>query len=512
MGPDGDSKAGCAWPPAEPRAETRGLTAPSPARAQARRLRRPGWHLAAPFLLAWAAACGGPAGTAAHRPPGTTPTTAPGESTTTLGTSGAQWTTYGGGTARASADTAEGPLSGAPTKAWTSSGLDGAVYGEPLLFDGEVLVATENDTVYALAATNGATLWSVHLGTAVPASRLPCGDITPVVGVTSTMTVDPASGTLFVSGATINGASVVHSLYAIDISTHAVAWRRALDQPGWVAADELQRAGLALDDGNVLVSFGGNYGDCGSYHGWVIGVPESGTGALLAYRVPTANEGAIWAPPGPAVNTAGDVFVATGNGSAGAGQPFDHGDAVVELTPSLSEQQYWAPADWAQLNADDLDLGSTSPVLVGSDELFEVGKGGAGYLLHTASLGGVGGPAEEVGLCNSRGATAYDAALSALYVVCTDTGTIDEVTLGGGHLQRGWTWSSPGGGASSATLARGLLWVVDQRASTLYGIDPSTGATRVSSPLATGALAHYVGVSAGEGLLVVAGHAVEAFR
>lgn len=462
-------------------------------------------------LLAVATGCGGPS--MAQRATTTAPTT----STTTPVTSttaapgAAAWTTYGGSTARTSADTTEGAMNSAPAAAWTSPHLDGAVYGEPLIFGGEVLVATEGDTVYGLSASSGAVDWSDHLGTAVPQAALPCGDISPTVGVTSTMTIDPGSGLLFVSAALWNDSTVSHELIAIDLATHGVRWRRGLDQPGWSAPAQLQRAGLALDNGSVLVAFGGNYGDCGRYHGWVIGAPESGSGALSVYRVPTASEGAIWAPAGPAVDAAGDVFVATGNGSAGPGQPFDHGDAVIELSPTLSEKQYWAPSDWAQLNVEDLDLGSTTPVLLQNGALFVVGKGGTGYLLHTASLGGVGGAAASVALCNSRGATASGA--SELYVVCSDSGTVDQVQVSSGALHRGWTWTAPGGGASSPTLARGELWVVGRGDSTLYGVDPSTGATRWSVPLDTGTPPTFAGVSAGDGLLVVGGsRAVEAFR
>ena len=457
-------------------------------------------------LLSAAASCGGPAVTHHHVAPTTTSTrvTAPAATPS-------NWTTYGGSNVRTSADTTEGELSSAPIAAWTSPHLDGAVYGEPLIFDGQVFVATEADTVYGLSASTGAISWSDHLGTAVPAGDLPCGDISPTVGVTSTMTIDPASGTLFVSAALRNANAVTHQLFAIDLASHAVRWSRDLDQPGWSAAAQLQRSGLALDDGNVLVGFGGNFGDCGNYHGWVIGVPESGSGAMLTYKVPTANQGAIWAPAGPATDSAGNVFVSTGNGAAGAGQAFDHGDAVIELSPSLAEEQYWAPSNWAQLNRDDLDLGSTTPVLLGTGQLFIVGKGGTGYLLSAASLGGVGGPASTVGLCNSRGATAYGA--SELYVVCSDSGTIDQVQVGSGALRRGWTWESPGGGASSATLARGALWVADRANSTLYGVDPAAGTTRSSLPLDTGTPPTFAGVSAGDGLLVVGGSAaVEAFR
>ena len=55
-----------------------------------------------------------------------------------------------------------------------------------------VFVATENDTVYALSASTGAVVWSTHLGTPVPSGSLPCGDITPTVGITGTPVIDPS--------------------------------------------------------------------------------------------------------------------------------------------------------------------------------------------------------------------------------------------------------------------------------------------------------------------------------
>ncbi|MHB8682624.1 MAG: outer membrane protein assembly factor BamB family protein [Acidimicrobiales bacterium] len=440
----------------------------------------------------------------------TTTTTTP--ATTTTAPAAAAWTTYGGGPGRDSADTAEGAFGHQPAPAWTSPALDGPVYGQPLVSGGSVYAATQNDTVYALNATDGTVAWSVHLGAPVPAGALPCGDIAPSVGITSTMVLDPAVSLLFASAALWDGSSVRHVLAAVDVRSHTVAWQRDLDQPGWDAAAQLQRAGLALDQGHVLVGFGGNYGDCGPYNGWLIGVPESGSGGQLAYRVPSTRQGAIWAPPGPSVDPTGDVFVATGNGSAGPGQPFDHGNSVIELSPSLQELQYFAPANWAQDSAADADLGSTSPVLLGDGRLFQVGKERTGYLLHAGALGGVRASAPSIALCNSRGATAYGA--GNLYVVCSDDGTIVAVQVGTADtLARRWTWHSPTGDVSSPTLARGLLWAVDSQGAVLYGVDPASGATRFSSPLATGTLPHFAAPSAGAGLIVVAGsRAVEAFR
>ncbi|MDR3651080.1 MAG: PQQ-binding-like beta-propeller repeat protein [Acidimicrobiales bacterium] len=451
----------------------------------------------------------------AEHPPSTAGT-APGSSTsspaTTTPTSSASWLTYGGSFSRTSLDSTDPAFGHEPDAAWTSPAVDGPVYGEPLLYKGQVFVATENDTVYALSGATGAVEWSDHLATPVPSGMLPCGDIAPTVGITSTMVIDPSSGTLFASAALLSGASVKHAVYALDLATHRLLWSRDVDQAGWNAAAQLQRAGLALSAGHVVVGFGGNYGDCGNYHGWVVGVPESGSGSLLAYRVPTAREGAIWAPAGVTVDAAGDVYVVTGNGEAGPGEPFDHGDSVIELSPALTETRYFAPSNWAQDNADDGDLGSTAVMLLDASSMFIVGKQRTAYLLAATSLGGIGGQQASTDVCNSQGGNAYLA--PDAYVVCPDDGTIDQVRVGAGAaLARGWTWTSPTGGASSPTIAGGALWTVDIGASVLYGVDLSTGTTRFTLPLTTGAPPHFAAVSAAGGMLVVAGASrVEAFR
>jgi hypothetical protein len=74
-----------------------------------------------------------------------------------------------------------------------STALDGAVYAEPLVVHGTVIVATENDSVYSLDPANGSVLWRQHLGTPVRLSTLPCGNIDPL-GITGTPAFDPATG------------------------------------------------------------------------------------------------------------------------------------------------------------------------------------------------------------------------------------------------------------------------------------------------------------------------------
>jgi hypothetical protein len=441
--------------------------------------------------------------------PSTTTTTS---SPSTTAPVAASWTTYGGSLSRTALAASFPTVTTAPTEAWTSPDLDGGVYGEPLIDGGQVIVATENDTVYGLSASTGKVTWSDHLATPAPAGALPCGDIDPAVGVTSTMVIDPSTDTVYASAETETNGAVGHQLFAISLSTHRTRWSRDVDQPGWTAAAQLQRIALGLADGHVLVAFGGNADDCGAYHGWVVGVPESGTGALEAYQVPTARQGAIWAPAGVTVDAAGDVYVATGNGSATAGQPFDHGDAVIRLSPALTELSYFAPTNWAQDNADDGDLGSTSPVLLDGGQTFEVGKQTTAYLLDTAALGGIGGQVASLNVCPSLGGNAYQA--PDVYVVCPDAGEIAQVKIGPGNtMARGWTWRSPTGGASSPTIAGGVVWSIDLQASVLHGIDEANGTTAYSLPLDVGTPEHFAAPSAAGAMIVVAGsRAVEAFR
>jgi len=106
------------------------------------------------------------------------------------------WTAYHGNALGTGADLS-GVTFSPPNHAWTSPVLDGQVYGEPLEATGRVYVATENDTIYALAANTGAVLWFKHVGTPVPSSLLPCGDISPTVGITGTPVLDVGRGAIY---------------------------------------------------------------------------------------------------------------------------------------------------------------------------------------------------------------------------------------------------------------------------------------------------------------------------
>src|ERR1700722_12695232 len=103
----------------------------------------------------------------------------------------ADWPMYHRGAAHTGVAPAK-PAAGPLDIAWQQR-LDGAVYGQPLVIGSTVIAATENDSVYGLDRATGRVLWRTHLGTPVPLSKLPCGDIDPL-GITGTPVYDPATG------------------------------------------------------------------------------------------------------------------------------------------------------------------------------------------------------------------------------------------------------------------------------------------------------------------------------
>src|SRR5260370_36299396 len=141
--------------------------------------------------------------------------------------------------------------------------VDGAVYAEPLVVDGQVIVATENDTLYALDARTGQVQWRTSVGTPVPQSDLPCGNIDPL-GITGTPIYDPQTGLVY-AVAEIQGPG--HILVGVDVKTGHIKVRRLVDPPGMNPHAHQQRAALALSGGRAHIAFGGLHGACGNYHG-----------------------------------------------------------------------------------------------------------------------------------------------------------------------------------------------------------------------------------------------------
>jgi outer membrane protein assembly factor BamB len=395
------------------------------------------------------------------------------------------------------------------TRAWTSPTLDGQVYGEPLVLAGRVYVATENDTVYALSAVTGAVAWSVHLGRPVPSTALPCGDISPTVGITGTPVIDQAREEIYLVADVLTGGGPAHRLFGLGTASGKVELDQDVDPPGADPANLLQRTGLTLDAGQVVFGMGGNFGDCATYRGRVVAVPVTG-GTPRYFTVdaaPGENQGAVWmGGAAPVVDSRGDIWVSTGNGSVYSyAHAYDDSDSVLELSSSLRLLQFFAPTTWATNNSQDLDM-STAPVLLPDGQVILAGKSRIIYLLDGARLGGIGHQLATLGgsqdtivgsACSDDidggiavvGMTVYLPCLSGIIAV---RATSSPPAL---HL----LWSS-GTGGGPPVVAAGLVWTIGQDG-TLYGLDPATGKVRQQVTIGVPAN-HFPTPSVADGLLL----------
>jgi hypothetical protein len=218
------------------------------------------------------------------------------------------------------------------------------------------------------------------------------------------------------------------------------------------------------------VTFGGLAGDCGSYKGRLIGVPLSGQGASVIYTVPTAREGGMWQPSGPAVDHAGHLLVAVGNGAAVSGDPYDHSDSVLQLDTQARLQQYFAPTGWAKDNANDVDLGSIGPAVVGTRWLVQGGKSNRVYVLRQGHLGGIGGQVSSLVLSPSFGGSAVNG--STVYLPCVNgihALSVDST----GHLHLRWVSASSINGSPVEGGER--VWSLAPGAGRLYALSLSSG-------------------------------------
>jgi PQQ-like domain len=440
----------------------------------------------------------------------------------------ADWPTNHRSNARDGNDTSAVPFN-AIGQQWISSVLDGHIYGSPLLVGNQVIVATENNSIYSLDATSGAATWAApaHFGAPmVPAtdSRFGCHNVSPL-GILSTPVVDTATGIIYAVAFVQPGT---YELVAVHLSDGSQAFTPIPIAPtGFDPFRQQQRAALALANGNIYVGFGGYWGDCGSYHGFVFAIKADGTSTTLTTfndqaqavcKDTTPNGAAIWGPDGPSVDAGGNVYVTSGNGFSSGTGPYDCGETVFKLSPTLTYLDSWAPSAWAALNGSDNDIGSVNPALVGAtgNTIFQTGKNGWGYLLNTSALstqaGHIGGEAFAAPVCNAAVSSApnqngaVDQVFSGtayadpyVYVPCPEG--IKALQLGTGPSFT-TAWSSPSFSPTAPIVSGGVIWAIDHSTGTLHGLDPANGTFKFSASL--GSQTNFSTPAAGQGRIYVA--------
>jgi hypothetical protein len=315
--------------------------------------------------------------------------------------------------------------------------VDDQIYAQPLVVTNVPIpgkgthnilyVATVNDTVYAFDAddpTVVAPYWQTNFtgtfgGTLVVAPANTdmtgaCGgnyhDFSGNLGIVGTPVIDPVSRTMWlvvrtkeVSGATAN---FVQRLYALDITTGAsrvspVVISGTFDGVSFDPQRNNQRSALALANGNVYIAWS-SHCDWGPYHGWVMAYNASTLAQVAVYcDTPTGSAGGIWmSGQGPAVDSSGNIYVATGNGTVGvtgnASNPTNRAMSFLKLNGAdLSILSWFSPFNWSTLNNSDEDLGAGGILLIpGTTLALGGGKSLSSlpsnlYLVNKDNMGGV---------------------------------------------------------------------------------------------------------------------------
>lgn len=330
-----------------------------------------------------------------------------------------------------------------------SAPVDAAVYAQPLYVPGltikgavhnVVFIATENNSVYAYDAdVAGPPLWQINFNygapgatvTPVPNADVNCGDLQPVIGITSTPVIDLATNTLYAVAKTkevsASGASYYQRLHGVSVITGAESFPAVTItasvpgicgnvQNGNVVFDPLtqhQRAALLELNGFVYIA-SASHCDQGPYSGWLIGYDTRSLAQVAAFNTTPDDstgycKGGIWqSGGGPSADTFGNIFALTGNGGFNANLGgASYGNSLLKLSTSVtgavSVKDYFTPYNQMLLNQGDLDFGGSGTAVVIDDQAgpyphIVVGSGKAGtiYVMNRDSLGGYDGSTDKI--------------------------------------------------------------------------------------------------------------------
>lgn len=405
-----------------------------------------------------------------------------------------------------------------------SVAVNGAIYAQPLVLPNVTIgsttyadvayVATEENWVYAIDGATGNILWSTNLApsgyTFLQSSDLKCSNILPApgdIGVTGTPVIDISgnqggqtisSGILYVVAklkttttpysykqtlfalSVINGGNGVSASqpYAsIDIGG---TFNRITFTQGVVGTTapysltQNQRSALLAvpvsgQNPQIVVAWGGNCDHVNfPYNGWVMSYQLNSAQSALTQTaiwasVPAKHTyaGGIWGGgSGPAADSSGHIFLATGNGDSSvkvstppndaptscSTAPCDYGNSILEMQQSgttFSVLDFFTAYDWVTRNTYNSDVGSGGvmllPVQSGGNPqnlLVQAGKEGTVFLAQTSPVGTLGG---------YTGNGVSDSTVQALkQALCYNTAAECGVTGGGAW----WSTTSGGGGST----------------------------------------------------------------
>lgn len=294
--------------------------------------------------------------------------------------------------------------------------VDGSLYAQPLIVPNlniggkqrnVLFVATMHNSVYAFDAddqTASAPLWHRHLAEPI---QLPADDIGPgsyvdiewEVGIVSTPVISGALSILWCVSTQRPGgpkSEAIHTLWKLNLAdgvtlASTIITAKLPNGTTFVSNRQLQRSALTFVEksNRIYVPFA-SYGDQDPYFGWVLAYDAQSLQAkeVFCTTSPQTQRGGIWmAGQGPSVDTAGNLYVLTGNAIFNQ-QNGDYGDCALKLSPDLRLLDFFTPHNSEYLNATDADLGSGGILVIPNSQLCcGGGKESVLYLFDQNSLG-----------------------------------------------------------------------------------------------------------------------------
>jgi hypothetical protein len=315
--------------------------------------------------------------------------------------------------------------------------VDGLVDAEPLYLStvpipgngthNLLIVATENDSVYAFDADTGSPIWQITTlkSGETPSDDRNCGQVTPEIGITSTPVISRPAGSngviYTVAMSKDSSGNYYQRLHALDATTGgelnngpitiAAKFPGTGDNSsgGFVVFDPSQyeeRSGLLLLGDAVYLAWT-SHCDIRPYTGWIMGYSATTLVQKSVLNVtPNGNEGAIWGSgAGLTADNLGNIFFLDANGifdstlnSSGFPSSGDYGNAFLRLTVKggLAVADYFEMLNGQQESNDDTDLGSGGAILLpdmkdSSGNTWQLaagaGKDGNLYVVNRNSMG-----------------------------------------------------------------------------------------------------------------------------
>ncbi len=394
--------------------------------------------------------------------------------------------------------------------------LPGTVDSSPIYLHGAevrgashdvIVVTTTYGRTVALDADSGRRLWTFT----------PRG-YDALVGsaqiTTASPVADPAGGFVYVA----SPDGLIHKLALSSGREAGGAW------PVSVTRDPVREklgAALNLSGTEVLAATSGYIGDAPDYQGHVVAISRSsghvdavfntlcsGRRSIIVPSSCPESDSAVLSRGGAVVEPGGRrLLISTGNGTWDGHRHF--GDSVLELTlPDLRLRQAFTPRNQADLNARDVDLGSSAPALLGHGRALVAGKDGVMRVLALDRLNGhrpgstqrLGGEVQALptpggGALFTQPAVWHQGRATTVFVA--DFEGTAAYALRNGRLRRRWGNGTPG---TSPVVAGGLLYVYDPDAGGIVVYSPTTGRGIARLPGASG---HW------NSPIVVDGHVVE---